>query len=637
MTLHDRAAARIDRLLNHLSRHCEPHEVATLRTHRDQLVAELVASVRGAVEVLFPSERHAVVLDRPEVLERWPIPHETIARESRNLLVLHETGRVRIMAGDAALAPADLATEPVAKPATDDPHPWRLALAAGLARAKMTGEWPKDGHGVVIAKWRSERIEAHGKRRRDETLIAWSRYLRRDFDALRSAAIRKAVESGASPDGLPWWTGLDDTGWWDGPVYRDLPAIGVAWLHAAEIAIESGTPRPLTGGLVAVDRIPRHVTAAIAGGEPRAFTGATSTVTRVPHEDASRAPIRWDFKWDNGDSAVLDLPFEGDRPILSEVARQYGPDAVRHLGAMYLFAWLARTNAGQPFWWWPDEHLDVLNLVSTESQAQLVKLASDPREGTSLLARLHRTTITTHYRDRQKISAPILGITAWESASGRSPGAVSIAFHPAMYEGITSETGDAGNYFWPVPLKLLQRKANAGSVVHVLPSVLGGMWRMDLRDAKAEGRPCRARKHAGDLVSVLGIRGRGDSRRTDERTAATLRQTLDDARTLGLILDWRVTGGQLDDLSGIVEATASPNMPQLPPRLPATGDDVAAWLERAGWSQRTAAAHLDVQQRTISRGIERQNRPIPSELRRAFRRFLWRAPDPGEASGKGEA
>jgi len=114
--------------------------------------------------------------------------------------------------------------------------------------------------------------------------------------------------------------------------------------------------------LLSVDRPPVDALRSLGGAHPGEYDIAASV------ERTSSGSLR--YLWPRGDRLELGLDGDGVEPLLA-VQRAYGAAAVRDLLVLYLQTFMARGAAGESFWWWPEEHLELCGLRSVQRQLLL--------------------------------------------------------------------------------------------------------------------------------------------------------------------------------------------------------------------------------------------------------------------------
>ena len=387
-----------------------------------------------------------------------------------------------------------------------------------------------------------------------------------------------------------------------------VPPMGLALLYLAWDAIRLGVPSTPTVALLSVETAPVRLVTSMAGVDARELNRDAEIWT----DEAD--PTRLVFEWDDGEQIELDYAGADANPLM-RIAERYGIAAVRDLLGLYLFTWAARAPAGDSLWWWPDEHLALTGLAQGKDGRCRLR---------TWLRRMKQTRLKVHYATGNPLSGPVVTESATDGAAYR------LHLHPSLYRGVTSESGRPGNYWWPVSVELLRLPADrSAGKVHVLAVVLGQQWRAELRKNPAE--PPVARIAVDRLAEKLAIRPQG-GRNIERRAADTLRATLEAGERGGLVGGYRVERGNLDALSGVLVITPGAEALRIRKEgrvakaawLPATGGDVAAWLQRMGLTSDAAGDVLDIPGPTLRRVCStHRNRPLPPRVRAAFRRHLW--------------
>lgn len=391
-----------------------------------------------------------------------------------------------------------------------------------------------------------------------------------------------------------------------------LPPKGLALLWLAWDAIRLGVPAAPQVALVDVGTSTVRLVTSLAGADPRDLSPGANLYPNAAQ------PTKVMFEWADGDQLQLDF-VPGMNPLV-RIGQKYGAAAVRDLLAMYLFHRAAGVPAGGSLWWWPEEHLDLVgvNPKDKENRRRL-------RDWRDLM---RNTRVKFHYATGRPLSGPVLEGDATDGAAYR------VAFHPALYQGVTQESGALGNYWWPVSVKLLRLPADlTEGKVHVLSVILGQQWRAELGKTP-EGEAPVARIDVARLADKLAILPQSD-RKKQTRAADTLRTTMEAGKQGGLVGDYWVERGSLDHRTGVLYATPGDDALRIrregpPPSawLPATGGDVTFWLARGGLNSKEAGERLGLPASTIRRVCStHQNRPLPIKVRNAFRRLLWPMPE----------
>lgn len=398
---------------------------------------------------------------------------------------------------------------------------------------------------------------------------------------------------------------------WPGPW---LPVGGIGLLHLAWKAVQLGIPATPSVSLLSVEKVPVRVMTSMAGADPRNLDRHLPN-DALAYDDASE-PTHLVFEWNDGEQLELDYAGPGANPLV-RIAERYGIAAVRDVQGLGFFSWAAGAPAGEALWWWPDEHLAVMGLAQSKDNRRALL---------DRLGRVGRARMTAHYATGRPLAGPLVTESATDGVARR------LHLHPALFRGVTREDGKPGNYWWPVPVKLLRLRADkSAGKVHVLAPVLGQQWRGELRKTP-EGQAPEARIRVARLVEKLGIKTQG-GRNLERRAADTLRATLDAGKRSGLVGDYRVERGNLDALSGVLVAIPGDEALHLirrdgpvphPAWLPATGRDVDEYLRRMGLSSAAAGEQLGLADSTLRRMCsDYRNRPLSPKVRAAFRRHLW--------------
>ena len=402
---------------------------------------------------------------------------------------------------------------------------------------------------------------------------------------------RLAETTGPDAVRFPLW-GLD---------FLSLSSGGLALLYLAETELG---PRAPTMGLLSVERAPVRLATSLAGAHPGDLArGATL------ESDPTELVFSWPEQGDDESQLRLPLTPPG-AGVLTAVGLRFGPAAVRDVLALYLFTWAARAAANEAVWWWPDEHLEICGLDDqTKHRRRLADLWAD----------LGNARLRARYKHGRPLDGPVVSTIA--SAGG----AYLLQFHPALYRGVTKTDGKPGDYFWPIPVGLLQLEADRShGKVHVLAALLGAQWRRKWKADDPESAV--ARVSAGHLADSLALdRTRGHR----SRAAETLRASLEAGKRCGLIERYEVERGRISDLSAMLQIF--PTGPvggkiERPKWIPATGDDLVRWMDTERLTASAVGELLGEKPATVRQWRSRyQGRPLPTRARRALRAVRWGA------------
>lgn len=402
-----------------------------------------------------------------------------------------------------------------------------------------------------------------------------------------------------------------------GPVMAN--ATTLALLYLAEKAARELAPSPLVLAPVSTEKPVRRAVASLGGAHPEDLEKRSKLLK-------SKDPIRLEFRWDDG--TALELPFEKAGPTapLLAVAHKYGDVAVKHLLALFAFTWGARASAGQSFWWWPAEHLEVVGLKNNQQNRDNLK---------RWIEGMTKSRFFVHFPKGKPMRGPMVTVGMDIVAPFSDPEfALFLHLHPALYQGVTDQNGRPGNQWWPTPLELLRMPASPiTGKVHVLAPVLGAMFRAGLHEGRGEAPPV-ARVSVERLESYLAVY-REPNRKVDHRAAASLRRTLDAALESGFLSAWHLEGGELARGEGNIIATPGPMAMEIlntgevprPAWLPATSSDLKDWIQRQGKTTTQLGKMLGIPGSTLRRVSNYHPiLPLPPNVRGALRRYLWRIP-----------
>lgn len=390
----------------------------------------------------------------------------------------------------------------------------------------------------------------------------------------------------------------------DGTVIQVLHGHQVA-LFLAERAAQAVTPRPFTSALVSVDNATVLAVESLAGVHPSNLREGAS-VEKLARQPGM--PTAWTFFWDDGKKFQLELQLDDPSSPFLAIGRHYGDAAVRELVALFFFAWANGSRPGE-WWWWPDEHLELVGLSRNKENRAAVA---------ARMSRLQNTRLEAHFESGKPLVGPLVGHRMTDGTARK------LALHDALYAGVRRPDGTYGNYWWPVPLAQLRLNATGSAGrAHVLSVVAGSLFRANLTKPYASIT-------AGRLTDRLGIARRND-RDTDTRAARELRQTLDKGQAAGMVS--RVECEDLSDPRAVVRLypgeealrVAAGVAPHRPAQLPATGADLDQWVREARITLKDATQMLELPYSTLRRAVGYGERPLPTNVRAALRRRLWGA------------
>ena len=363
--------------------------------------------------------------------------------------------------------------------------------------------------------------------------------------------------------------------------------------------------------LVSAERAPTRAMSALTGAHPETVGGTLRGPTGADDPDQLL------FSWPDTQPLQLLMPGladKGRRGLLAGVGQAHGDAAVRDLLALCFFSWAARASAGQAFWWWPSEHLELVGLRP--------RCRDTRRRLRRRIARFRQTDLTAHHAT----GPPLVGPLVAELLSDGQARLLHI--HPAFVKGVTGFDGRAGGYWWALPLQLLRMPANrTAGRVHLLGPLLAHSWRAALRHGGGDSDPPEARFRAERLADLLGLQT------VRSRAATTLKISLDSAAASGLVGEWWARGpGDLARLGGTVHATPGAGALNVlrtrqvarPAWIPATGEELEAWIRDSGATSASAAKLLGTTGGSLRRVVStHRERPLPSPVRDLLRRHLW--------------
>lgn len=534
-----------------------------VKRHSEEFINDTAKEIEDLAKVLVPQEILERVLCVQELADHWAWP------ASRN--IAH--GALSVL----------------------------VASNQWLSDTRLFYEWPLGVTSTELWTWAGSKIEKLSP----ESASSLKFTLKRRDETLAESKPR------FFPFGLPW--GMP----WGTESTKAIPLPALAWLYYAEQTARSVLPAAPTGCPLDVQAPAVRVTSALGGAHPGALWNGSEVRTAKAYEDT---PSSVRFKWADGEVEQLDLFVDTDgisNPLLA-VARKYGQAAVRDLLGIYLLTFARSASADELIWWWPDEHLEAMGRKPTKDNKEELIRRMDA---------MQRTRLEVQYPKGRPLKGPLVAFTATDTVARQ------IKLHPALYKGIKHEDGSLGTWWWWGPLELLAMPADRGAGrVHTFAVATGHFWRSSLRDG--EIKP--ARVSAARLVDYLGIRGRageeGKHYTTDTNAARTLQTTLEAAKEAGSLGQWEIDHGRLEDLSAVLVLRPSAEALELikgtrrierPAFLPATGTELTSWLQRNDWSATEAGERIGVAGSTMRRSAAYGVRPLPDNVRRALRRYLW--------------
>lgn len=531
---------------------------ALVELELEDLVASTARDIEVAVRDIIAPEYQDAVLSRGELADQWRWSLKT------------KTGLLLLVAGDSFIG---------------------FAVPRGVS----PGEVPP----IDVARWIAPRLTQcanNGREARPSRIGAVS---------VENAKFSEAIHlSTAEKHGrLPGYALLHPDE--DGAVIMVVSGHQVA-LYLAERAAQAITPRPFTSALVSVDNATVLAVESLAGVHPANLREGAS-VEKLARQPGM--PTAWTFFWDDGKKFQLELQLDDPSSPFLAIGRQYGDAAVRELVALFFFAWANGSRPGE-WWWWPDEHLELVGLARNKENRAAVA---------ARMSRLQNTRLEAHFETGKPLVGPLVGHRMTDGTARK------LALHDALYAGVRRPDGTYGNYWWPVPLAQLRLNATGSAGrAHVLSVVAGSLFRANLTKPYASIT-------AGRLTDRLGIARRND-RDTDTRAARELRQTLDTGQAAGMVS--RVECEDFSNPRAVVRLypgeealrVAAGAAPHRPTQLPATGADLDQWVREARITLRDATEMLELPYSTLRRAIGYGERPLPTNVRAALRRRLWRTP-----------
>lgn len=463
-----------------------------------------------------------------------------------------------------------------------------------LSDTRLFYEWPPGVTSAELWTWAGSKIEKISPesanslnltlKKRDETLA-----------------------DGNWPLGIPW--GFP---WGTNPI-KSIPLTVLAWLYYAEQTARSVLPAAPKGYLLDIQKPTVRTMKIMNGSHPVSWENDEGVARSIYADDKTIERIV--CRWHDGGQLELFADTEENDNIFLELARKHGPAAVRTFHFVYFLYYAQRARAGESVWFWPEECLEICGLQpSKENKAEIQ----------AFIQNMSRSNAEWHFRHGKPLKAPLLACTATDTV------ALQLKLHPGMYRGVQHEDGTLGTYFWLMPQELLSAsvKRNADRV-HTLAAIAGGMFRASL-NKYGDVRP--AKIGASKLAPDLGIRGRRN-RDTDERSAKTLRTTLNSGVEVNFFSQWEIEHGRLEDLSAVlvlhpsaeaIELVSGRRRIERPAFVPSTGLELADWLKKAGLNATEAGEQIGVPGSTMRRVTATWGaRPLPYNVRRALRDHLW--------------
>ena len=496
-----------------------------------------------------------------------------------------------------------------------------IAAAAALGRlvalvrrsdaGAVGGGWPVEVAPLDVAKWARAGLDAADRR----NIVAHGNRVTSKTEYAGARDLRWVAEIGGALGEWSFYT--PDNEWWRYPA-AGLALVYVARRRCREMS-DATEARPPTSFPVDVGTPMQRTSTGLMGADPAGWYSRNRAAGRA--EVRSRGPDVREmiFRWGDEPGRQVTLKFDTEAdlqlPFLA-ISRRFGDVAVRDLMALSFFGWAARRPAGDPFWWWPGEHLEI------------VKVQDETRRRRELVARIEelaRSTLEVHYKKGDPLVGPVVTRLLSQGDTVHR-----LALHPGLFQGVTTKDNEPGSYFWQYPIELLARSA-AGGPVHAAAIQVGHL----LRAAQSEHGAGVASIGVAELVARLRLGGgRRSDRVVDPRVGAALRGVLLDLEAMGVIRLVDVERGNLDRCEGVVRFTAGEQQAALfdgdskiarPAWLPSTGEDVERWQYLAGYTDADAAARLGLSVDTLKslRREARRGRVLTEESRAAFRRLLW--------------
>jgi hypothetical protein len=539
------------------------------------MAEQIAADIRHAADLLVRPELVDRALRWEGLTERWPLSGTPFsAPEAKRLSGEAAAGwAARRALGSSAVTAIDI-------------HKERPGLDVEARAMEWFRGWPGEAAPSLVAEWARDAFNGIAPGMGDE--------LADSADAGRIAGL---ILMDNDDHGMP----------------RGIPAGGIALLYLAESACRMDTG-PFDIAPISVDRPAMRTMTALAGAHPGRHEKRAGAEVRPDDDDR---PTRLFFTWDDRTEVQLELGLYDDMAPLEAIGRRYGDAAVRDLLTLYFCTFAARRPAGEVFWWWIDEHLELNGLPDTKDNRRRLR---------EWLTRMTKTKLVAHYGSGPPLTGPLVSVVLSDGDSFK------IHLHPALFRGVETAEG-VGSHWWPVPRSVLALPADGtAGKVHVLAPVLGQQWRQDLvKNKKREGGPL-AFMRADTLTERLGIHRRKD-RKNDTKAARKLRVTMEAGVAGGLIGKWWVERGDLESGTGIVYSTPGPEsmgvvssrparLPR-PPRLPDTGAELRSWLSHRGLSSKAGAELLGVAASALRNWTARGSRPLPKKARAAIRLALW--------------
>ncbi len=399
------------------------------------------------------------------------------------------------------------------------------------------------------------------------------------------------------------WNNADGSGWATPTGWLSFVA-GLLWQHRVKDASERADlfartrtdPTPWSSFPMGADRHAVRIATALTGDPGAIGKGAT-------RDDAPEALV---IRWEGGEQLNLPFSSEDDGPFLA-VAKQYGPEALAHLWALVLLHWTSGRAPGDPFPWYPSEHLWALGLTDSHAHERT----------NAILDRFARSSMQVRWADGGFTDpAPLAYVLpgAERKANG-SVVAGKMMVHPALTYPAAEGAG-----WWAADLQLLRaipRRRAAEAAATPLAVLIAQQWSITVG---RKGGPVFT-KRIPDLAAAIG-RPIRDDRAHDSRTVRDIEAATEALEAVGFVGRFEVSG----DVLRAWPSMARGDKPRRPAVLPATGDELAVWLEQRGGTQKSNADALGVTTATLRNGIRRGWRYLHPPLRDRLRAFLWPPP-----------
>lgn len=430
----------------------------------------------------------------------------------------------------------------------------------------------------------------------------------------RAESYQRHTAAGRPGDVLTWWWSPDPNRHGKGRPVVLMPRLAERlWVRRWRDRVRAERERAALFGATRTDPTPWSVFPMGADVTAvRVATSLTGDPSAVGRERGKRddTPTALVVKWDDGGQLTLPFNGEDDGPFLA-VAKQYGPDALAHLWALVLLHWASGRPAGEPFPWFPADHLWALGQTDSHAHERMHEH----------MARFARSTMQAVFADGGFTEPSPLAyvLPGAERRKGGSLVAGRMMVHPAL----TFPAAQGGGW-WPADLRLIRdlpRRRVAVAAATPLAVLMGNQWSTT---NQRQGGPAFS-KRIPDLAAAIGRPMRGDRDR-DARTVRDIETATEALEAVGFVGRFELDG----DILRAWPAVRRDEKPHRPALLPATGEELAIWLEQRSETVAATARAIGVTAKTLRNGVRRGSRYLPTPLRSQLLAYLWSSSEASE-------